>query len=84
MTRHHQQFVSLVERLFEAGRKPSNVVPLPQPPLLTERQIAEMTLKQLEVVVAVVSDIGLIGMARANKLFVQRMREQLERQRDAQ
>lgn len=78
---NQQGFVSLVERLLEVGRKPSNVIPLPpREPLFTDRQIAEMALKQLEQTNAIVADIGLVTTSRANRLFVQRMREQLERQ----
>lgn len=78
---NHQGFVTLVERLFEVGRKkPSNVVPLPpRQPLFTERQIAEMALKQLEDTTDVIAYIGLTGQAQNNRSFVQRMRDQLNR-----
>lgn len=82
---HHQGFATLVERLFQVARKPSNVIPLPpREPLFTERQIAEMSLKQLDEANDVLAYIGLTGAARANRLFMQRMRDQLDRIEGAQ
>lgn len=78
----HQGFVSLLDRLFAVGGKgpPSNVYHLPvRRPDFTEREVAEMSLKELEEVTAVLKDIGLYTMAGINEAFVRRMREQLKR-----
>lgn len=76
----HKGFKTLVDRLFEVARapRPSNVVTLRQP-IFTERQVAEMSLTELEEITRVLKDIGLYTMAGINEAFVRRMREQLKR-----
>ena len=79
MNGSHQGFVSLMERLFEVRRKrDTNVIPLPQT-IFSDREVAEMALTQLEGANTVLRDIGIVGAANANRLFVLRMREQLRR-----